>query len=78
MTTAQAGRSKLLLDTHIALWWFAGTTEQLGSGVVTGIVEADDVFVSAASAWEIEIKRALGKLESPDDLVAAIAASGFR
>jgi PIN domain nuclease of toxin-antitoxin system len=27
---------------------------------------ADAVFVSAASIWEIEIKRALHKLEAPD------------
>lgn len=33
--------------------------------------------VSAASAWEIAIKRALGKLEAPDDLLAAIEANDF-
>jgi PIN domain nuclease of toxin-antitoxin system len=34
--------------------------------------------VSAATAWEIEIKRALGKLDAPDDLADALAAGGYR
>ena len=38
---------------------------------------ANDVLVSAASVWEIEIKRALGKLEAPDGVVDAIEAAGF-
>jgi PIN domain nuclease of toxin-antitoxin system len=33
--------------------------------------------VSAVSAWEIEIKRAIGKLEAPEDLLGAIAANDF-
>jgi PIN domain nuclease of toxin-antitoxin system len=37
----------------------------------------NEVYASAASAWEIEIKRALHKLEAPDDLLATIAATGF-
>jgi PIN domain nuclease of toxin-antitoxin system len=35
------------------------------------------VFVSAATAWEIAIKKSLGKLEAPDDLAAALAANRF-
>lgn len=35
------------------------------------------MFVSAASAWEISIKRALGKLEAPSDLEAQVAANDF-
>jgi PIN domain nuclease of toxin-antitoxin system len=33
--------------------------------------------MSAASAWEIEIKRALHKLDAPDDLLPAVTATGF-
>ena len=69
---------RLLLDTHVVLWWFAGQTERIGPAVTGEITDAEDVFVSAASAWEIEIKRALGKLDAPDDLGEAIASSGFR
>jgi PIN domain nuclease of toxin-antitoxin system len=35
------------------------------------------VFVSAATVWEIEIKRALGRLRAPDGVVAAIESAGF-
>ncbi len=37
----------------------------------------NDIFVSAASAWEISLKRALGKLDAPQDLTQAIATTGF-
>lgn len=39
---------------------------------------ANDVYVSAASAWEIAIKRAKGTLEAPADVRPAIAKSGFK
>jgi len=35
------------------------------------------VYVSAAAVWEITIKRALGKLDAPDDIEAAMAANRF-
>ena len=38
----------------------------------------NSVYVSAAVAWEIAIKRSLGKLEAPDDLEAALAANRFQ
>ena len=58
---------RLLLDTHILLWACA-TPEQLGEAARAALTEAqNDVFVSAASAWEIAIKRKLGRLEFPVD-----------
>lgn len=38
---------------------------------------ADAVFVSAATIWEIEIKRALGKLQAPDDAIQNSDESGY-
>jgi len=38
---------------------------------------ASDTWLSAASIWEIALKRASGKLRAPDDLLDAIAAAGF-
>lgn len=38
---------------------------------------AEAVFVSAATVWEIEIKRALGRLRAPEDLLGLIDESGF-
>lgn len=68
---------RLLLDTH-ALLWTLGEPASLGSRARDAIEdEANDVFVSAVSVWEIAIKRALGKLAAPDDLVAGIVGQGF-
>ncbi len=53
---------RLLLDTHAFLWWVAGD-EALSAAARTAIAdEANGVFVSAASAWEITAKYRLGKL----------------
>ena len=53
---------QVLLDTHALLWWFTDD-ERLSSDARTVIGdEANDVFVSAASAWEIATKQRLGKL----------------
>jgi PIN domain nuclease of toxin-antitoxin system len=67
----------LLLDAHALLWWL-GDDETLQADARAAIASpANDVLVSAATVWEIEIKRALGKLEAPDGLVDAIEASAL-
>jgi PIN domain nuclease of toxin-antitoxin system len=67
---------RLLLDTHALLWWLAD--EGLSLPARDAIADpANLVFVSAASAWEISIKKALGKLTAPDDLEGQVDASGF-
>jgi PIN domain nuclease of toxin-antitoxin system len=61
---------RLLLDTHAFLWWLAGHSS-LPKRVRTEIDQSgSDVFVSAASAWEIATKHRLGKLPEAD-LVAS-------
>jgi PIN domain nuclease of toxin-antitoxin system len=35
------------------------------------------VYVSAASIWEVEIKRAVGRLRAPEDLTARVDDSGY-
>jgi PIN domain nuclease of toxin-antitoxin system len=68
----------LLLDAHTLLWWL-GDDATLQAGARAAIASpANDVLVSAATVWEIEIKRALGKLEAPDGLVDAIEASALQ
>jgi PIN domain nuclease of toxin-antitoxin system len=68
---------RLLLDTHIFLWAVA-SNPLLKRPTRRFIESADEVFVSAASIWEIAIKARLGKIEADvDELVAAIAESGF-
>lgn len=67
----------LLLDTHVFLWWDR-EDKALNADVRAVIADPDNqVFVSAASIWEIEIKRRLGKLDFRGAAAAAIGANGF-
>lgn len=66
-----------LLDTHTLLWWL-DENSILSTEAKTIISSPQNIiFVSAVSAWEISIKKALGKLEAPDDLEEAIAYNNF-
>jgi PIN domain nuclease of toxin-antitoxin system len=68
----------LSLDTHVLLWALS-SPERLSKAVRNAIEDpANIVFVSAAAAWEIEIKLALGKLRAPSDLVNQLAAANFQ
>jgi PIN domain nuclease of toxin-antitoxin system len=64
------------MDTHALLWWLAD--EGLTAEVRDTVAEpANLVMVSAASAWEISIKKALGKLTAPDDIEWQVDEGGF-
>jgi PIN domain nuclease of toxin-antitoxin system len=68
---------KLLLDTHILIWWLCDDFK-LSSPEKNLIADPDNlVFVSAAACWEITVKKMIGKLDTPDDLPAALAANDF-
>ena len=70
---------RLLLDTHVLLWWLSDDRKLAASGRQIIANPNNDVFVSSASVWEISIKTALGRLEIElDDLENAIALNGFR
>ncbi len=67
----------LSLDTHVFLWWL-DDPRQLSKAARKAIGDGGNtVYVSAAVVWEIAIKRALGKLDAPDDLEAAMSANRF-
>jgi PIN domain nuclease of toxin-antitoxin system len=67
---------RVLLDTHLLLWALAAPAKL--PAVARKQIEAAEVFVSAASIWEISIKSGLGKLEAdPREVLAAIAPTGF-
>ncbi|MGH9125204.1 MAG: type II toxin-antitoxin system VapC family toxin [Acidimicrobiales bacterium] len=67
----------LLLDTHVLLWWLAGDPH-LPNPAHDAIASADNtVMISSASAWEIAIKKATGRLDTPDDLLEALDANEF-
>lgn len=68
---------RLLLDTHVLLWWLADDPK-LGPQTVELISDTrNEIFISAASSWEIAIKKKLGKLEAPDDIDTAVEGEGF-
>ena len=68
---------RLLLDTQALLWWLADDP-RLGPNARLLIQdERNEVFVSAASALEIGIKKAIGKLNATDDLDGLVEGEGF-
>ena len=71
----------MLLDTHAFLWWVADSTKLSASAHRAIGDEDNDVFVSAASAWEIATKHRLGKLPGAEalavDIVGTISDQGF-
>jgi PIN domain nuclease of toxin-antitoxin system len=68
---------RLLLDTEALIWWDANDP-RLGGNARALIQDATDVYVSAASAWEIIIKATLGKLRTTRRPSEAVAEGGFR
>lgn len=68
---------RLLLDTHVLLWWL-GDDPTLSAAAAAAIVDGGNAaFVSAATVWEVEIKRAKGALTAPDDLLEQVETAGF-
>jgi PIN domain nuclease of toxin-antitoxin system len=67
----------LLLDTQVFLWWDQRSSA-LNASARAAIEDArNNIFVSAASVWEIAIKHRRGKLEFSGSVSAAIASNGF-
>lgn len=68
----------LLLDTHALLWWLDDNPE-LSSDAREAIENPKSiVYVSVATAWEISIKKASGKLEAPDQIEECISSNDFQ
>lgn len=68
---------RLLLDTHVVLWWQQGDP-RLSAQTRRAIASADSVFVSVAALWEIVIKSQAGKLQASLDAVFDLSKDGFR
>ena len=66
-----------LLDTHILLWWLADSKSLSKTARALIGNGAQTIFVSAATAWEMAIKKAAGKLQAPDDLESALERNRF-
>ena len=68
---------RLLLDTHIFLWWLKAD-RRLSKQTRSKIINASEVYISSASIWEMVIKTRLKKLDVQiEETIKAIAASGF-
>jgi PIN domain nuclease of toxin-antitoxin system len=67
---------RLLLDTPVFLWWWSGD-HKIGAATRREIARAADVSVSAATAGEIVIKSALGKLRFEGAISDAIRSCPF-
>lgn len=72
---------RLLLDTHALLWWLAGDLA-LSTRARNAIADdGNEVYVSAASAWEVTTKYRLGKLAGAGplavDFAREVASQGF-
>jgi PIN domain nuclease of toxin-antitoxin system len=67
----------LLLDANALVWWL--TDDASMSPAARGAIASprNDVLVSAATVWELAIKRAAGKIALAADLVAAVEEAGF-
>ncbi|MES2209777.1 MAG: type II toxin-antitoxin system VapC family toxin [Chloroflexota bacterium] len=52
----------ILLDTHALLWWQAGG-DRLSPGAARAIRDAEGIFVSPLSCWEITTLQRQGKIE---------------
>ena len=68
---------RLLLDTHVFLWWLADAPDLADAARKAIGDERNLVYVSAATGWEIAIKRAAGKLRAPENLDALVEEGGF-
>ena len=68
---------RLLIDTHILLW--ADQRPRLIAATLRAAMRdtTNEIVVSAATVWEIAIKRAIGKLRFDRPIVAAVLALGF-
>lgn len=67
-----------LLDTQVILWWFT-TPEKISSKAHKIIKDKSNIiYLSSASFWEMAIKKNIGRLTLPHNLLEAAAAENFK
>jgi PIN domain nuclease of toxin-antitoxin system len=62
---------RLLLDTHVLFWWLLAP-DNLSVAARQAVEGADEVYVSAATAWEIATKVRLGKWTAASQLIETL------
>ncbi len=68
---------RLLLDTHILLWWVAGSPNLSDEATSLVANPENPVYVSAVSHWEMRLKLSIGKLRLPANLSAVLKQGAF-
>jgi PIN domain nuclease of toxin-antitoxin system len=68
---------RLLLDTHVALWWLNDPARLRAAAVDEIEDQANEALLSAASVWEAGLKQAVGKLDPPDPLTDSARKRGL-
>ena len=72
---------RVLLDTHALLWWLAGDAKLSPRAKRSIADQRHEIFVSAASAWEVATKHRIGKLPGAGplavDFARVIRSQGF-
>ena len=69
---------RYLLDTHVVLWWYLDSAQLKKEHRRLIADGGNEIYVSAAVIWEIEVKRRNGKLDCPPDMMERIKLDGFR
>jgi PIN domain nuclease of toxin-antitoxin system len=69
---------RYLLDTHVLLWWLVDPDKLTSKA--RDIIEdkANTIFISSVSIWEMTIKKDLGKLNIPNNILAVIRSEGIQ
>lgn len=63
---------RLLLDTHVLLWWLAGDRHLPTESRDAIESPENECAASVATVWEIEIKRAANRLKAPTDVIGTL------
>jgi len=68
---------KLLVDTHVLLWWLTEDDKLSGTGKSIIAAPQNTLFMSAATVLELRIKEAIGKIALPQNFADALADEPF-
>ena len=69
---------RYLLDTHVVLWWLT-EPEKIHIKAKKIIRDrSNEILISSASFWEMAIKKSIGRLTMPHNLLETVAIEGFK
>ncbi|OGT60673.1 MAG: hypothetical protein A3E85_02230 [Gammaproteobacteria bacterium RIFCSPHIGHO2_12_FULL_45_12] len=69
---------RYLLDTHVLLWWLTEPKKIHMKAQKIIRDRSNEILVSSASFWEIAIKKSIGRLTMPHNLLETVAIEGFK